>query len=84
MRLNGWQRLWVLASLLWGLFLIAMVVTNWRTQDSTWGGVTYRASDANQSNIIEAMVFWLGASAAAYALGWMIAWVIRGFRGHRN
>lgn len=71
MRLNGWQRLWLLVTVLWALVVGVFVVI--------------LQSNRNEAvpllNAIGFWVlFWSMPAAAVYALGLGIAWVRSGFR----
>lgn len=64
MMLNGWQRLWVVAVVLWGIFLIAvMAASGWETRLLP----TLAAA-------------WLAVAVFAHALGWSVGWIRRGFK----
>jgi len=66
MRLNGWQRLWVVLCVLWLLFasLVAFL------DDPGW----------DVQGLLDILLIWFVPPIAVYALGLMSAWVIRGFR----
>ena len=68
--LNGWQRLWLLASILWAVAVLALA------------GIFQ--SDGNQTvpsaNMVLFVVrLWMVPVAAMYAFGLGLAWVRRGF-----
>jgi hypothetical protein len=68
MKLNGWQRLWI-AVCVWYLPI--------------WAGLMFLAGatfDARPSQWASALgVFWLAPCLALYIVGWMVAWIRRGF-----
>jgi hypothetical protein len=71
MRINGWQRLWLLASILWAVVILALA------------GIL--ESDGHQTvpNADEAMFMvrlWIVPVAAVYGFGLGLAWVRRGFQ----
>jgi hypothetical protein len=70
-RINGWQRMWVLASALWA---VALLVLGGRFQPNGAQAVP----DLNTS--LFAWRLWIMPVAAMYGLGFGIAWVRRGFQ----
>ena len=69
--MNGWQRLWLLASVLWAVVILALA------------GILQ--SDGNHTipsaNVILFLVrLWIVPVAAVYTLGLGLAWVRRGFQ----
>jgi hypothetical protein len=67
MRINGWQRLWLLASILWAVVILALA------------GILQ--SDVPSANEVMLVVrLWLVPVAAVYGLGLGLAWVRRGFQ----
>jgi hypothetical protein len=68
--LNGWQRLWVVASL---AMLLIMFLN---------GAFSNMPSDASEERmfVFNILLGWLFMAGFIYGLGWSIAWVIRGFR----
>jgi hypothetical protein len=71
MHINGWQRLWLLASILWAAVILALAGT-------------FR-SDGNQAVLSANMVLfvvrlWIVPVAAVYGIGLGLAWVRRGFQ----
>ena len=70
MRINGWQRLWLLASILWGVVILALA------------GILQFDGDHPVPSANEALfVARLGIVpvAAVYGFGLGLAWVRRGF-----
>jgi len=68
--LNGWQRLWLLASILWAVAVLALA------------GIFQ--SDGNQAvlsayTVVFVVRLWIVPVAAIYAFGLGLAWVRRGF-----
>ena len=63
--LNGWQRLWLLASILWAviLTLAGMPDRGWTTQSALF-----------------VVRLWIVPVVAIYGFGLGLAWVRRGFR----
>ena len=66
--LNGWQRIWLLASILWAVVILLLAGTLQPGRDQTV-----------ESALLVARL-WTVPVVAVYALGLGIAWVRRGFR----
>ena len=69
--LNGWQRLWLLASILWAVVILLLA------------GILQ--SDGNQAvpsanGVLFLVRLWIMPVAAVYGLGLGLAWVRRGFQ----
>jgi predicted membrane-bound mannosyltransferase len=67
MRLNGWQRLWLMTAILWAVFVVGVVAILQSKQNET-------------IPLINAIGFWGVPAVVVYALGFGVAWVRRGFR----
>ena len=74
MRINGWQRLWLLASLLWAVVILALA------------GILQSGGDQTvPSGVALLMVrLWFVPVAAVYGFGLGLAWVRRGFQVESN
>jgi hypothetical protein len=70
MRLNGWQRLYIVAMLAWGVFLAAMTYLLWQE--------TVGADFADLARSFA--LIWIVSGALVYAFGAGVAWICRGFR----
>jgi hypothetical protein len=71
MRINGWQRLWLLASILWAVVILGL------------GGILQFDGDQAALSSSEAMFvarLWIVPVVAVYAFGLGLAWVRRGFQ----
>ena len=71
MRINGWQRLWLLASILWAAVILLL------------SGILQPDGDQIVPSATEALLvvrLWLVPVAAVYGLGLGLAWVRRGFQ----
>ena len=71
MRINGWQRLWLLASILWAVVILALA------------GVLQSGGDqiVPSANVAMLVVrLWIVPVAAVYGFGRGLAWVGRGFQ----
>jgi hypothetical protein len=71
MRINGWQRLWLLASILWAVVILALA------------GVLQSDGDRtvpSASAVLFVVRLWIVPVAAVYAFGLGLAWVRRGFQ----
>ncbi len=69
LRMNGWQRAWVVSSVTLGLAI---------------GLLLYGNSSAEGAEVLWGLLLWvLIVGIPLYALGWSVAWVIRGFKAHR-
>jgi hypothetical protein len=103
-RLNGWQRLWVVASLLYGLFVGYIILDGFPTRDhvisqfeeavkdrdAAWNNYDYlketfganleKLPTVQAINIAFGVAYWLGGSLLVYIGGWLVGWIIRGFR----
>ena len=63
--LNGWQRIWLLASILWAVVILALA------------GMPDRGWTLHSSMFVVRL--WIVPVVAVYALGLGLAWVMRGF-----
>ena len=71
MRINGWQRLWLLASILWAVVILALA------------GMLQFGGDRTVPSANEALFLarlWIVPVAAVYGLGLGLAWVRLGFQ----
>jgi hypothetical protein len=68
MHINGWQRLWLLASVIWGVAILA------------FSGILGSGEAVPSANILFILRLWVVPVVAVYALGVSIAWVGRGFQ----
>jgi len=64
--LNGWQRLWLTASILWAVVLLALV----GMPDRGW----------TMQSALFVVRLWIMPVAAVYAFGLSLVWIMRGFR----
>jgi len=67
---NGWKRVWLLASILWAVAIMAlawMPDRGWTTQSAMF-----------------VVRLWIVPIAAVYAFGLGLAWVMRGFGTSRS
>ena len=67
MRVNGWQRLWLLASIFWAVVLLALA-----------GILQSDGPSANEALFV--LRLWIVPVVAAYGVGFGLAWVRRGFQ----
>jgi hypothetical protein len=75
MRINGWQRLWLLASILWAVVILALAGILRFDGDQT-------ARSANEALFVVRL--WIVPVAAVYGFGLGLAWVRRGFQFASN
>jgi len=71
MHINGWQRLWLLASILWAVAILALA------------GILQSDGDhaVPSANMVLFLVrLWIVPVAAVYGFGLGLAWVGRGFQ----
>lgn len=71
MHLNGWQRLWLLTSILWAVVILALA------------GILQSDGDhavPSTDMILFLVRLWIVPVAAVYGLGLGVAWVGRGFQ----
>ncbi len=71
MHINGWQRLWLLASILWAVVILAL------------SGILQSSGDhavPSASVVLFVVRLWIVPVAVVYALGLGVAWVGRGFQ----
>ena len=66
--LNGWQRLWVLASILWAVALLLLA------------GILQPDRDQTVQSVLFVVRLWIVPVTAVYVFGLGLAWVIRGFQ----
>ena len=71
MHINGWQRLWLLASILWAVVILVLAG---QFQPSGEQGV----QGVNMA--LFALRLWIVPVSAVYGLGLGLAWVRRGFQ----
>jgi hypothetical protein len=71
MRFNGWQRLWLLASILWAVVVLALAGILQSDGDQT-------GPSANA--VLFVVRLWIVPVAAVYGFGLGLAWVRRGFQ----
>jgi hypothetical protein len=71
MHINGWQRLWLLGSILWAVAILALAG---RFQS----GGDQVVPSANM--VLFVVRLWIVPVAAVYAFGLGLAWVRRGFQ----
>lgn len=64
--LNGWQRLWLLASILWAVVILALA----GMPDRGW----------TMQSALFVVRLWIVPVAAVYGFGLGLAWVRRGFQ----
>jgi hypothetical protein len=67
MRINGWQRLWLLASILWAVVILALA------------GIGQTVTNAHAALFMARL--WIVPVAAVYGFGLGLAWVRCGFQG---
>ena len=71
MRINGWQRLWLVASILWAVVILLLAGILQSDGDGT-------VPSANAAlNVVR---LWIVPVAADYGFGLGLAWVRRGFQ----
>lgn len=71
MRLNGWQRLWLVASILWAVVILLLAGILQSDGDQT-------VPSANGALFVVRL--WIVPVAAVYVFGLGLAWVRRGFQ----
>jgi hypothetical protein len=71
MRINGWQRLWLLASIVWAVVILVLAGILPFDGDRT-------VPSANEALFV--MRLWIVPVAAVYGFGLGLAWVRRGFQ----
>ena len=75
MRINGWQRLWLLASILWAVVILVLAGILQSDGDLT-------VPRANE--VLFAVRLWIVPVSAVYGFGLGLAWVRRGFQADLN
>lgn len=68
MRINGWQRLWLLASILWAVVILVL------------SGILQSDGDQAVQSALFVVRLWIVPVAAVYGFGLGLAWVRRGFQ----
>jgi hypothetical protein len=70
MRINGWQRLWLLASILWAVVILVLA-----------GILPFESATApTATEALFVARLWIVPVLAVYGFGLGLAWVRRGFR----
>ena len=70
MHINGWQRVWLLASILWAVVILALM-GRFQSNDQTAPSINI---------VLFALRLWIVPVVAAYAFGHGLVWVRRGFQ----
>ena len=73
MHLNGWQRVWLLASILWAVAIVALAGRFQSNADQL---------AASTNLVLFAVRLWIVPVAATYLFGYALAWVRRGFQSN--
>ena len=68
MRINGWQRLWLVASILWAVVILLLA------------GILQSNGDQTVNGTLLVVRLWIVPVAAVYVFGLGLAWVRRGFQ----
>jgi hypothetical protein len=68
--LNGWQRLWLLASILWAVVILALA----GMPDRGW----------TMQSALLVVRLWIVPVGSVYALGLGLTWVMRGFHAEQS
>ena len=71
MHINGWQRLWLVASILWAVVILAL------------SGIVQSNGDhavPSAKMVLFVVRLWIVPVAAVYGFGLGLAWVRRGFQ----
>lgn len=71
MRMNGWQRLWLLASIVWAVVILALAGFPQFDRNQMMPGL-------NETLFVVRL--WIVPVASVYAFGLGLAWVRRGFQ----
>ena len=71
MRINGWQRLWLVASILWAVVILLLSGILQSDGDQTVPSATA---------VLLVVRLWIVPVAAVYGFGLGLAWVRRGFQ----
>ena len=74
--MNGWQRLWVLFSIVWTGLVLFYVTKTWRMTD--------RETLLNWNLIAEALLGLVGPILLTYLGGLLVGWLWRGLRKTRS
>ena len=76
MRINGWQRLWLVASILWAVVILLLAGILQPNGDETVASA--EGTSANAALFVVRL--WIVPVASVYGLGLGLAWVRRGFQ----
>ena len=69
--LNGWQRLWLMASILWAVVVLALAGGS---PDDGW----------TIQSALFVVRLWIVPAGSVYALGLGLTWVMRGFHAEQS
>jgi hypothetical protein len=68
MHINGWQRLWLLASIVWAVVILVLA------------GILQSQTVPSASMVLFVLRLWFVPLATVYGFGLGLAWVRRGFQ----
>ena len=68
MRINGWQRIWVVGSILWAVVILLLA------------GILQSGGAPSADAALLVLRLWIVPVAAVYGFGVGLAWVRRGFQ----
>ena len=82
-KLNGWQRLWVVFTVLWTVAVLSVGYGNWPSEAmAAYYGIERQAlRDQRVEHVQITLVFLAIPPVFLYVFGWSAGWIRRGFRG---
>jgi len=77
LKLTGWQRLWVVVSMLYFVGVIFFVYMESQIIRTSFTGSLL---EKQIELVFDATLFWIVSVVMLYIFGWLVGWIVRGFK----